>query len=341
MSSPGIDNLHTECLELLQSRRCLVGKGYVAAKKDLLALSQGRSVLSVLSRGRFGSLTSAVVPLGRSFLQFTRFEADTPCQTVSSRAAQDRYIFHIPLRGDLDVSMGNETWTARPGEMIVVSTAGQFIKSWSGSKDTLNYVVDRQSVGRLVAAQFGRDPAMPVEFPRVVSLERAPAVLELMAAIVRDGARLDSLSINSAIARQLGDVLLSSFLARLPNSRSDELAHESRYVPFYLQDAVKRLSADLGAELDLPRLAVQVGVSQRTLYLAFSKHLGTTPAKYLLGKRLEAARAYLLSERPGFGKIGAAAQAFGFVSASHFSREYRARFGESPRSTLQSTSLNG
>jgi transcriptional regulator GlxA family with amidase domain len=30
------------------------------------------------------------------------------------------------------------------------------------------------------------------------------------------------------------------------------------------------------------------------------------------------------------------ARAFGFVSASHFSREYHARVGESPRGTLRS-----
>jgi AraC-like DNA-binding protein len=320
----------------LQSRRCLVGTGYAAAKKDLLALSQGRSVLSVLSRGRFGSLASAVVPLGKSFLQFTRFETDTHCQTVSSRGAQDRTIFHIPLRGDLEVSMDDDVWTARPGEMIVVSSPGKFTKSWSGSKDTLNYVVDRQSIARVLAAHFGRDPAAPVAFPRVVSLEHAPAVLALMAAIVRDGGRLDSLALSGAISRQLGDLLLSAFLARLPNSRSDELANESRYAPFYLQEAVRHMSADLGASLDLPTLAAQVGVSQRTLYLAFNRHFGTSPAKYLLGKRLEAARASLLGERPDFGRIGAIARAFGFVSISHFSREYRARFGESPRGTLRS-----
>jgi transcriptional regulator GlxA family with amidase domain len=51
-------------------------------------------------------------------------------------------------------------------------------------------------------------------------------------------------------------------------------------------------------------LAAQVGVSQRMLYLAFNRHLGTSPATYLLGKRLEAARAHLLGERPGLGTIG-------------------------------------
>jgi transcriptional regulator GlxA family with amidase domain len=220
--------------------------------------------------------------------------------------------------------------------MMVVSSAGKFTKSWSGSKDTVNYVVDRQSVGRLVAAQFCRDPGTPVEFPRVLSLEQAPAVLELMAAIVRDGARLDSLSLNAVIARQLGDLLLSAFLAGLPNSRSEELAQEGRYLPFYLQEALRHMSANFGASLDLSSLAAQVGVSQRTLYLAFNRHLGTSPARYLLGKRLEAARAHLLGERPGLGKIGETARAFGFVSTSHFSREYHARFGESPRGTLQS-----
>jgi AraC-like DNA-binding protein len=336
MPNTGVDDLHEECLGLLHGRRCLTGKGYGAAKKDLLALTQGRSVLSVLSTGRFGSLTSAVVPLGSSFLQFTRFEADTSCQTVSSRAAQDRYIFHIPLRGDLEVAMENQTVTAAPGEMICVASPGTVVKSWSGSKDTLNYVVDRRSVGKLVATQFGKDPGTPIAFPRVLSLAQAPAVLGLMASVVRDSARPDALSRSSVMARQLGDVLFSSFLAFLPNSRSDELATEGRYMPFYLQEAVKHISRNLAVDLDMPVLAAHVGVSERTLYSAFNKHLRTSPAKLLLAKRLEAARAYLLTERPGSNRIGATARAFGFVSTSHFSREYHARFGESPRSTLHS-----
>lgn len=334
MATKHIDGLYNECLGLLDGRRALRRNGYGAAKNELLALSQGRSVLAVLSAGRFDSLTSAVIPLGNSFFQFTRFEADTSCETVSSRGPQDRYIFHIPLRGELEMSLDKRTWTVRPGEMMVVASPGKVVKSWSGSKDTLNCVVDRRSVGRLIATQFGRDARIPIEFPRVISLEENPSVLGLMAAIVRDGAQPNPLSRNSVIARQMGDVLVSSFLSNLPNSRSKELADEGKYLPLYLQQALEHIAADLQASLDLLGLAAQVGVSTRTLYIAFSKYLGTSPGRYLLAKRLEAARSRFLTERPGVAKIGETARAFGFVSTSHFSRAYLARFGKTPTATL-------
>jgi transcriptional regulator GlxA family with amidase domain len=220
--------------------------------------------------------------------------------------------------------------------MIVVASPGKVVKRWSGSKDTLNLVVDRSCASRLIAAQFGKNPHVPIEFPRVLSLYETPAVVALMASLVRDAAQPGSLSRNSVIARQMGDLLVSSFLASFPHSRSKELADEGRWLPVYLQDALKRIEADLQADLEAETLATSLGVSPRTLYAGFKRHLGTSPARYLLAKRLEAARTVFLVERPNVGTIGATARSLGFASTSHFSREYLARFGENPTKTLRS-----
>jgi len=85
---------------------------------------------------------------------------------------------------------------------------------------------------------------------------------------------------------------------------------------------------DLG---DDPRpvqeIAAAVGLSPRQLERLFAKYLRMTPGKYYLELRLARARLLLLeTTRP----ILDVAVACGFASASHFSRCYRALYGQRP-----------
>ena len=75
------------------------------------------------------------------------------------------------------------------------------------------------------------------------------------------------------------------------------------------------------------RIAADVELSPRQLERLFAKYLRTTPARYYLDLRLARARMLLLeTTRP----ILDVAVACGFASASHFSRCYRALYGQRP-----------
>jgi len=75
------------------------------------------------------------------------------------------------------------------------------------------------------------------------------------------------------------------------------------------------------------RIAADVDLSPRQLERLFAKYLRTTPARYYLDLRLARARMLLLeTARP----ILDVAVACGFASASHFSRCYRALYGQRP-----------
>lgn len=80
----------------------------------------------------------------------------------------------------------------------------------------------------------------------------------------------------------------------------------------------------------LPRetLAARGGVSVRQLERLFRAHLGTSVGARYLGLRLERARQLLRQTGMSVLEVGTAS---GFVSAAHFSRAYRARFGAPPR----------
>jgi transcriptional regulator GlxA family with amidase domain len=80
--------------------------------------------------------------------------------------------------------------------------------------------------------------------------------------------------------------------------------------------------------IDAASLAKAVGISARHLQRLFLNQLGTTLERHLFAIRLDHARRLL---RQSTLPVLDVALASGFLSASHFSRVYRARFAISPR----------
>ncbi len=103
--------------------------------------------------------------------------------------------------------------------------------------------------------------------------------------------------------------------------RSDRLRCEARAL-------VDRHSHEPGFQSS--RIAEALGVSERTLQMAFAE-VGTTPSRFVLARRLEAAAARLRSlDRPC--SVTEVALGCGFSDLSYFSRVFRSRFGVSARS---------
>lgn len=90
--------------------------------------------------------------------------------------------------------------------------------------------------------------------------------------------------------------------------------------------------------ITLEGLCRQVYVSRRSLIQGFSEHLGMGPMAYLKLQRLHAVRRLLLAADPQQTSVATVASRFGFLSAGHFSRDYRRLFGELPSHSL-ATSL--
>jgi transcriptional regulator GlxA family with amidase domain len=92
--------------------------------------------------------------------------------------------------------------------------------------------------------------------------------------------------------------------------------------------AIAAMEANLEAPLSQAALARRVGLSRRQLERLFRRYFKHTPASHYLGLRLERARQILQqTNRP----VIDVALACGFVSASHFSKCFRARFATTPR----------
>jgi len=92
--------------------------------------------------------------------------------------------------------------------------------------------------------------------------------------------------------------------------------------------AVDAMERNLEEPVSRRRLADAAGVSVRQLERLFQMHIGRTVGEYYRELRLLRARSLIHETALPVLEVGVAS---GFVSASHFSRSYAARFGLSPR----------
>lgn len=91
---------------------------------------------------------------------------------------------------------------------------------------------------------------------------------------------------------------------------------------------------ELDDTISVPALARLVNVSERTLYRAFSTHLGVSPYKYILCWRLHRLRRLLLSAPGDDFAVTTAASHSGFNHLGEMGQHYRRAFGETPSETL-------
>jgi AraC-like DNA-binding protein len=102
---------------------------------------------------------------------------------------------------------------------------------------------------------------------------------------------------------------------------------------------LRRLEAVLEANPDrslyIAELCAAVGVSYPTLRACCQEHLGMSPKRYLLLRRMHLAHRALRSAAHGETTVTAIATQYGFWELGRFSVTYRALFGESPAAALR------
>jgi transcriptional regulator GlxA family with amidase domain len=91
--------------------------------------------------------------------------------------------------------------------------------------------------------------------------------------------------------------------------------------------AVRLIESRLEAPPRPGEVAEAVGISVRQLERLFDRHLGTSPGRFAMERRLARARNLIVQTEQSVAEI---AMASGFSSTTHFARAFRARFGVSP-----------
>jgi len=87
--------------------------------------------------------------------------------------------------------------------------------------------------------------------------------------------------------------------------------------------------------LHMRELCALIGVTERTLRSCCAAFLGVSPSRYMLMRRLRAARIALRNADPAHARVGEIAGSYGFTELGRFAVIYRTAFGESPSTTLR------
>ncbi len=94
-----------------------------------------------------------------------------------------------------------------------------------------------------------------------------------------------------------------------------------------LLQTLEFMNANIEEPLSTPKIAELIGVSGRQIERVFNKYVGHSPGRHYMRLRLDHAKKLLATTDMSIIQI---ALATGFTSPSHFSRVYRAEFGETP-----------
>src|SRR5947208_1027333 len=118
--------------------------------------------------------------------------------------------------------------------------------------------------------------------------------------------------------------------------RADVSRDTERLVPRGVAKAIRFMRDNLAVHLTLREIAIAAATPDRTLRRQFRRFTGQSPVTFHRNLRLNAARRALQDDHTG-ANITSAAGTYGFSHLSHFTAEYRRRFGELPSETLRST----
>ncbi|MGD1807445.1 helix-turn-helix domain-containing protein [Dapis sp. BLCC M126] len=102
-----------------------------------------------------------------------------------------------------------------------------------------------------------------------------------------------------------------------------------------ITQAEKTMLGRLETPLTLKQLAENLESSSSALSYGFQDLFGLSPMRYLKVRRLNAVRQHLKASDPESCVIATLASQFWFYHRSHFTKDYKAMFGELPSETLQ------
>lgn len=199
------------------------------------------------------------------------------------------------------------------------------------------FTTDATSMSLLhIAAPFlqsvsGRETSAgsPVEF--AVS-PKTPALGSALMSLL-DGleAQLLSAELTSARRARLNRRIATAVLSTFAPSASDEESRLRRALRFAHDHATETI--------DVGDIAAAAGLSERGLQHLFRRTLNVTPMRYLREVRLDGAHLEFTSQDATTQSVLVhdVAQRWQFFHLGRFAAMYRARFGQSPRESLQDT----
>lgn len=269
---------------------------------------------------------------------------------------------NAPVRSDLSISVSIDAVLAEASatdfDMLIV--CGGYRSRPQPHRPTLDKLREfaRQAVllgglwnGSRLLAQAGLldGYACTVHPESRAGLEEAhPGVQILPRPYVIDRDRISCAGANSALSmmltviehhhgqevvRGIEEILACDRAKEDPSATTMPSLANDPVLPCTLRLVLDLMESNIEEPLPLSELARHAGLSQRQLDRLFQKYVKASPARYYLELRITRARRLLLQTGEPITSI---AVACGFAGAPHFSRCYRAFFGQSPTQARRS-----
>ena len=176
----------------------------------------------------------------------------------------------------------------------------------------------------------------------------APAAAQILRPAARDAARLRRLHAQACrlaetrpkvlahpeVARAIEQGLIHALVTCLA-AKTQDAAAAGRHHAGIMVRFEEVLADHPNRPLHLPALCSQIGVSERTLRSCCAEFLGISPSRYILLRRLKAARIALRNADPVTASVAEIAGGCGFTELGRFAAAYRNAFGEAPSTTLR------
>jgi len=180
------------------------------------------------------------------------------------------------------------------------------------------------AVDEVVRQEFDRDPR---HFALVDGIGlRLPLLAALLEGLEREIVR------PSYEARLLLDTLLHHVVVQLVAASSNVALHPDRarhaIAPNRLARVLDFIEANLASDLSLAELAIVAGSSRYHFSRSFREATGLPPYRYLVSRRIDAARRLLLG--PEALPVGTVAERCGFSSRRQFEATFRRMCATSP-----------
>ena len=278
------------------------------------------------------------LPGDRVSLNYIQYGA----KTLIAPGELDRfYLLQIPLSGGAAIVNGNDRYYSNPQRAAVLNPHQPTTMIWEEGTRQILVQIDRRAMQEHLSEQLGSTAERPLTFTGALDLftGAGAALRRLVLYLVAEadagkapiGAGMMARAVENAVLSGLLEAHQHDYAAHLGRRRAAPRPRHMRLAEGYIE-------AHLDQPLTLESIAAAAGISPRGLQLAFRQHRGTTPLGFWRDRRLSCAHADLMA---GSASVTEIALRWGFAHFGRFSATYRARYGLSPRDSLQAGQAEG
>lgn len=232
----------------------------------------------------------------------------------------DNFTLFLVLTGDFLVESNRKAKTLRDGEAVLIPP-GRRVTSLKDASVAAFLTIRAQP---LVSKK--RMQSLPLVF-----IERGRSLSRITVALLEDLSSRPNLPSMRAIGSW--EALLGAEILDALNS-SGALQEQTREASLrQVKEAEDYIADRLDGVLAVGAIADHLGISSRSLQLAFRRHRDTSPHQYIARERLAKVRLRLLQAHGGDTVTNIALGA-GIASLGRFAKHYRDTYGEKPSETL-------